>query len=123
MCVNFTGTFFLSNALAIAVLDVMCAAFLVGFVNSWTARLVALLFCTMIPVYVVADYRGWPDHVTYTVIDLIAYGQLWIIGNFGGGVRNLWRTFAGRWADLVGFDFSSRWGTGVVAKDQEPDRR
>jgi len=78
----------------VGIADVVSAALLLG--ASMRANIVAGLFAAMVPVYVAATYFGWNVGTTYTIIDLLAYAQLGVIGNVDGGVGYIRRFVARR---------------------------
>lgn len=86
--------------LAVGIADMVCAAFLIR--GNMRARVIATLFSVMIPVYVSARFFHWHDATTYTIIDIIAYAQLGVIGGLGGGLRSFCRAIGRGRADASG---------------------
>lgn len=79
MLCNVTATMALaSSPLAVGVADAASAAALIN--GNRRAQIVATLFSVMIVFYVSAWGFGWENSTTYTIIDLIAYAQLGVIG-------------------------------------------
>lgn len=84
MCLNLGATMiFAANYPTIMVLDVTCAAILMG--RGARADFVALLFALMVPFYVPAIIGGWEVGTTYAIIEAFSYLQLAIIGGAGSG--------------------------------------
>lgn len=75
--------------------DAVCATLLMR--GNRRAMKVATLFSVMIPVYVSGWWFSWPDAITYTIIDLVAYVQLGVIGGLDSGIWHRGRAAARRW--------------------------
>lgn len=73
---------FSGTPLAVGVIDLLCAAMLIG--NNMRANIVAVLFAMMVPVYV----AGLKTSTTYTIVDVLAYLQLGVIWRVDSGLRN-----------------------------------
>lgn len=85
MLANLAGTMVLhGNPLAVGVLDLVCAAILIGRGNREIA--VAALFVLMVPVYIAGKANGWSPATTYAIVEAIAYIQVGVMGNVGGGM-------------------------------------
>lgn len=84
-----------SSPLAVGVADAASAAALIS--GNRRAQIVATLFSVMICVYVSAWAFGWENSTTYTIIDLIAYAQLGVVGGLDRGIRRCGRAVARRW--------------------------
>lgn len=84
-----------STPLAVWVADAASAAALIG--GNRRAQIVATLFSVMICVYVSAWAFGWENSTTYTIIDMIAYAQLGVVGGLDLGIRRCGRAVARRW--------------------------
>lgn len=87
---NLAATLTLSGTpMVVGTIDLLCAIVLIG--NNMRANIVAVLFALMIPVYV----AGLKTSTTYTIVDVLAYLQLGVIGRVDSGLRNA-RRFIGR---------------------------
>lgn len=84
-----------SSPLAVGVADAASAAALIG--GNRRAQIVAMLFSVMVLIYVSAWAFHWENSTTYTIIDLIAYAQLGVIGGLDGWIRRRGRAVARRW--------------------------
>lgn len=99
MLANLAGTMTLSGfPLSVAVVDALCGTALVF--GSGRAAAVAVFFAAMVVWAVVAQALGFTSAATYAIVDVLAYGQLAIIGGagFGNGrrIRNAFRSFGRR---------------------------
>lgn len=123
MMTNLLGTMTLATTpLAVGVLDLGCAAALAF--GSRREAVLCLLFLLMVPIYALDLYFSWPSSTTYAIIDLIAYVQVWVIGNFGGIWRNVRRRGADRLGpDPVGSEGSIWEPTGYLARIVAPRSR
>ena len=84
---NFSGTIALHDApVAVGVLDIVCASMLVGF-GGRRDHIVASLFILMILLYQFEVQLG--RVMLYTVVDVMAYAQIIVMG--GGGFGELLR--------------------------------
>lgn len=81
--------------LAVGFADAACAALLMR--GNRRAMKVAMLFSVMIGVYVSGWGFSWPDATTYTIIDLVAYVQLGVIGGLDSGIWHSVGAAARRW--------------------------
>jgi hypothetical protein len=79
--------------LGVAVLDIACAALLIG--SSRQADIVAAIFVVMVPIYVIGAIAAFPPNATYAIIDLLAVVQLGVIANGRGGMA-IHRRYFGR---------------------------
>ncbi len=84
-----------SSPLAVGVADAASAAVLIG--GNRRAQVVATLFSVMVLIYVSAWAFRWENSTTYTIIDLLAYAQLGVIGGLDGWIRRRGRASARRW--------------------------
>lgn len=92
---NLTATMaFASDPYAVGAADALSAAILLT--SDTRAKIVAMLFSVMIPVYVSAQWLAWPASATYAIIDLIALLQLGVIGGVDRGIGRACRAVAGR---------------------------
>jgi hypothetical protein len=85
MLFNLVGTLVMRGTpLTVGVIDLMCACSLVA-IGGKRAYAISAIFLTMLPLYYFADTIG---HVTtYTIVDVLAYTQLMVLG--GGGFGKL----------------------------------
>ena len=93
---NFGGTIALHDApIAVGVLDMACASILVGF-GDRREYVVASLFVLMTILYQFEVQLG--RAMLYTIIDVMAYAQIVVIG--GGGFGELLRNFRSSLRDV-----------------------
>lgn len=86
MAINCGLTIYLSpDQLSIGITDILCATILIGFIGGVRANSIALLFAIMTPIYTL----GLPPMVSFTIVDVLAYSQIIIMG--GGGFGTLAR--------------------------------
>ena len=82
---NFIATMtFAGTPFSVGIADLSCAAALV-YVGGKRAYAIALLFAAMVPLYLFATLLG--NYATYTIVDVLAYCQVLILG--GGGFGKL----------------------------------
>jgi hypothetical protein len=86
------GNLFASMALggqpiALAVADWVSIALLIG--EGRRAAVIAALFLVMQPIYVAGHYLGLRHSVIYTLIDVIAFVQLSVLGGWDAGMGRL----------------------------------
>ena len=95
MLFNFIGTWQNWNSyLSVGVFDVICATMLLFTTNR--GRAVSAIFVLMVPIYVMAHHFMWRPATTYTIVDLLAYLQLGIIGRVDTGISHIYRAAIGR---------------------------
>lgn len=81
--INFGGTVSLADEpMAVGVLDLACAAVLVRF-GSKRDYVVAALFAVMVAFYAMAGVLG--KTAIYSIVDGLAYAQIFVIGSGGFG--------------------------------------
>lgn len=73
-----------ASPMTVAVVDAVCGAVLIF--GGKRSKAVALLFAAMVIWAVLARGFGFPNSTTYAIVDLLAYGQLVIIGGAGFGM-------------------------------------
>lgn len=117
---NLLATMLLAaDPVSVAVADVTAAAVLL-LAETRRAQVVAALFVAMQPIYFAAWLYSWPNWVTYTCIDLIAYLQLAVAGGMDRPLA-AWRADRRRRAaDL--YPVASR-GVAMAARNSAADRR
>jgi len=90
MWANFIATMELSGGpLAVAFVDLSCAYAILMVVNNKNkpAMTIVAIFCVMAPIYQLAEIIGVT--ATYTIVDILAYVQIFAMGStgFGNGIR------------------------------------
>lgn len=103
------------DPVAVGVADAASAALLL--IGPTRARIVAMLFSVMIPVYVSALVFTWPNSTTYAIIDLIALVQLGVIGGVDRGLGRAARAAGRRGNDAGNTAPDGRYATVGVAQD------
>jgi hypothetical protein len=105
MLANLAGTLILSGQpMSVAIFDALSGAALAF--GSARSQSVAVFFAAMVVWAVVSWWAGFTNAATYAIVDVLAYGQLVIIGGAGFGmgrrIRLARRAFAGRSPDTLG---------------------
>lgn len=120
MVLNFGATMLMAgDPTIVGCFDLLSAIALIGI--SRRANMVAVLFCLMIPIYVMGFAFGWPKATTYTCIDLLAYAQLGVIGGLDRGVHGMRRAI-GRLLHSADYPAPRRGQSGDgVARIDQPD--
>lgn len=79
-----------SFPMSVAVADAICGAALLF--GGKRAKAIGILFAAMVIWAVLAQSFGFPNSTTYAIVDVLAYGQLIIIGGSGVGMVRRVRT-------------------------------
>jgi hypothetical protein len=91
MGANFAMTLlWASYPLSVAMVDSLCGSVLL--LGNGRARMVGALFGAMVVWAVAARWFGLSDAATYTIVDVLAFAQLFIIG---GGAHGVYRRIRG----------------------------
>lgn len=109
-----------ADPVMVGLADAVCASILLY--GNLRAKVVAMLFSVMCLIYVSAWAFSWPAATTYTIIDLIAYVQLGVIGGVDRGLGRACRAFARRGNDARGAAPDGRDPACDVARLSEPHR-
>lgn len=117
---NLLATMLLAaDPVSVAVADVTAAAVLLV-AGTRRAYVIAALFVLMQPIYFAAWLYSWPNWITYTCIDLIAYLQLAVAGGMDRPLA-AWRADRrGRAADIRPL---ASGGVAMAARNSAADRR
>jgi hypothetical protein len=95
MWANFVCTMALAGSPAlVATVDLLSICFLVG--RNPRRNIVATIFVFMVPIYGLGEHFAWGPTVTYSMIDALAFAQLFIMGRGDVGLGNLGRHLRGR---------------------------
>lgn len=84
---NFAGTMFLADSPhSVAVLDLVCLCVLLR-IGTIQGDLLAAIFATLIPVYVLGHLMEWPQYTVYAIVDIAAIAIAGILASGTGGYR------------------------------------
>lgn len=86
MVANFLATILMAGEpLAVGMFDLLCATMLLF--AGRQGLILAAFFAAMQPVYLANVFLGLPSNATYAIIDVLAFGQLVVIGGSDGMAR------------------------------------
>ena len=122
MLFDLAGTMaFSADPIKVAVVDLSAMAWLFG-ERRLPATIIAALFGAMVAVEGLAGIFKLQNAATYTIVDLLAYGQLGVIGGAGRGMGRFVRSIARcRRRHGIAMAFRDHPGGGL-ARDQAQDR-
>ena len=82
---NFVATMLASESpVSVAIIDLTSAGLLIN--EGRRANILAFVFLAMQPIYVAGHYLGLKSGAIYTLIDLLAYVQLFVFGGWNVGI-------------------------------------
>ncbi|MDZ7905177.1 MAG: hypothetical protein U5N55_04940 [Cypionkella sp.] len=93
---NFAATMALAhNPVAVGVADILTASALLCMGRR--GQCIAALYAVMIPIYPIMVTAGFQAATIYTIVDILAFAQVAIVGGWGFGIYRGLRPYRSRW--------------------------